>query len=277
MKMQPAQPTLPSGDIFWHCVRLFLTDIFLFWLLLDSDKWPFPLMVREALEGDAYHGFITVHGRAYRMRVCSSRKDAASNEGRVALEMQPELYQLLGTEERMLRQRLNQCEDVASFLWEIKEIIDRVSMDSSMIEAPGAEAMEGIVREIEDIGWDHVVNLDESFKNIELAINDASNREHVLALHVPASYPAHAPACRSQLPLPFAPTWRYGGCLSDITAQFSTALGQFQDLWDILDDLDAHTHVLEPEKPSRDICMRRYLIFFQALDMRIGGDSAERF
>jgi len=191
------------------------------------------------------------------VRVCAKKDRARSNGGKIAFEMQPELYQLLSTEERLLRQRLEQCDDVESFLWEIKEIIDKISMESAMFEAPGAAAMEGIVREIEEIGWERVVALDETFQNIELAIQDNAEREHLISLHVPASYPAHAPACRTQLPLPFAPTWRYGGCLRDIVAQFSAALNHFQDLWDILDDLDAHTHVLEPEKPGRDICMRR--------------------
>ena len=31
-------------------------------------------------------------------------------------------------------------------------------------------------------------------------------------------------------------------------------------MWDCLDDIDANTHVLEPERPSRDASMRRIAI-----------------
>ena len=40
--------------------------------------------------------------------------------------------------------------------------------------------------------------------------------------------------------------------LRDLAAQFRGALGDFQRVWDALDDFDAHTWVLEPERPTRD-------------------------
>lgn len=209
-------------------------------------------MVQETVGGESFHGFVQLLGNSYRMRVCSG-----GSGGKLSVEMQPELYELLGAEESVLRQRLAQSGDVAGFLWEVREILDRVSSDGALMEAPGAGAMEGIIREIEEIGWERVVNLDEGFKNIDFSIPDAAGREHVLSVHVPASYPAHVPACRALLPRPFVLTWKYGGCLGDILSQFGAALEQYQALWDELDDLDKHTHVLEPERPTRDVAMRR--------------------
>ncbi len=45
--------------------------------------------------------------------------------------------------------------------------------------------------------------------------------------------------------------------LTAVCVQFSHCLAQYQDLWDILDDIDSHTWVLEPETPRRADCNRR--------------------
>jgi hypothetical protein len=67
--------------------------------------WPFPLLVRETLEGGSYAGFVHVGGRGYRLRVCEVG-------GKISVEMEGSLYQLLANEEAMLRLRMNQNDDV---------------------------------------------------------------------------------------------------------------------------------------------------------------------
>ena len=67
--------------------------------------WPFPLLVRETLEGGSYAGFVHVGGRGYRLRVCEVG-------GKISVEMEGSLYQLLANEEAMLRLRMSQNDDV---------------------------------------------------------------------------------------------------------------------------------------------------------------------
>ena len=38
------------------------------------------------------------------------------------------------------------------------------------------------------------------------------------------------------------------------------ALSKYQDLWDMLDEIDAQTWVLEPENPTRNITLRRIAV-----------------
>jgi hypothetical protein len=67
--------------------------------------WPFPLLVRETLEGGSYAGFVHVGGRGYRLRVCGVG-------GKISVEMEGSLYQLLANDEAMLRLRMSQNDDV---------------------------------------------------------------------------------------------------------------------------------------------------------------------
>jgi len=45
--------------------------------------------------------------------------------------------------------------------------------------------------------------------------------------------------------------------LVDIFNQFSEAVSQWQTFWDIVDEIDGSTCVLEPEKPTRAATYRR--------------------
>jgi len=111
-----------------------------------------------------------------------------------------------------------------SFLLEFKEIIDRISVSGVALEAPGAGAMAGIIREIEEVGWESITSVDDTFRNITLSITDSANRPHSLSVHLPATYPEHVPSCRASLPAPFVPSWRYGGSLGDVKKQFTAEL-----------------------------------------------------
>jgi len=45
--------------------------------------------------------------------------------------------------------------------------------------------------------------------------------------------------------------------LADIFQQFSDAVAQWQTFWDVVDEIDGSTCVLEPEKPTRAATYRR--------------------
>lgn len=88
-----------------------------------------------------------------------------------------------------------------------------------------------------------------------MVARDAGGRTHEITLTLPLDYPA-SPCCASvDLPVPFAPTARPSGLHSGApeftvqgaVAQWEAQLGAHQAFWDLLDDLDRHTWVLEPE------------------------------
>ena len=96
------------------------------------------------------------------------------------------------------------------------------------------------------------------------AVAIACSRRHLRTLALPPDYPSSAPVARADLPLPLDFRWPAdpvsGGpshSLRAAIAQFRAALATFQQLWDMLDDIDRHAWVLEPKKAGRDCVTRR--------------------
>ena len=217
---------------------------------------PLPGMVPECGkdEGDAYMGFVQVKGRECLARVWQD------GEG-VHLEVDPELSRVLYSVQAAVRQRLERSADVHEFLVEFKDILERLSVgDSSASVPPRADAMRCIVEEIDEIGWERVVSVDEQVQTVALAIDDEAGRQHHVEFSFPADYPARAPDMRVATPRPFMLHWERGSSLRDAVSQFKGFLSAFQRFWDVIDDIDQHLWVLEPERPSRDTCLRRFVI-----------------
>jgi hypothetical protein len=131
---------------------------------------PFPLVLRADLEGREYHGFVSVNDVDYRIRVC---KTVPHND--LELEVEPDLKVLLQKEEETIRQRLVRSTTILGFLAELKEILDRISIVNercSLSSAPPAEAMQRIIEEIEEVGWDNVVSLQDGFRTVAIAVAD---------------------------------------------------------------------------------------------------------
>lgn len=92
-----------------------------------------------------------------------------------------------------------------------------------------------------------------------------------MTVKLPADYPASTPECSADLPVAFALRWQpKSSTLQDLLEQYQKvsplgyamhsqgkALEQFQDLWDVLEDIDSNTWILEPEHPTYSSLMRR--------------------
>ena len=105
--------------------------------------------------GDAYCGFVRVHGRDYFVRVFKDGR------GIMHLEADRELQRLLQCMQASIRQRLDRSADVDEFLEELKDIIERISIGGSADAPPRADAMRCIVEEIEEVGWERVHSINE--------------------------------------------------------------------------------------------------------------------
>lgn len=150
---------------------------------------------------------------------------------------------------------------------------------------PSSSFYERIMAEMDQIGWDRVVNLDTELSSLSFAIVDAANREHVLRVMLDkALYPQVAPKCQMDLPNHVWPgassqadtrppkrrkhgpkLQRYDwdpvrSRMKDVIEFYERVVAQFQDFWDVMEDIDSHTWVLEPERPSRASKMRRIAV-----------------
>ncbi|XP_073528506.1 E3 ubiquitin-protein ligase FANCL isoform X2 [Phyllobates terribilis] len=73
-------------------------------------------------------------------------------------------------------------------------------------------------------------------------------------------YPYKAPDCCVDLPVAFSISWTPQSNIQDIYQQVLLTLESLKGFWDMLDEIDTQTWVLEPEKPTRAATMRRIAI-----------------
>lgn len=61
-------------------------------------------------------------------------------------------------------------------------------------------------------------------------------------------------------PVPFSVSWTPQSSLISIYSQFLAALESLKTFWDVMDEIDEKTWVLEPEKPTRSATARRIVL-----------------
>lgn len=109
----------------------------------------------------------------------------------------------------------------------------------------------GLKAELEAVGWRHITSLADDLSSLTLAAADAAGRQHELRLSLPPGYPGTPPTPAADLPTALELRWGPGCGVGDALRQFEAALEQHQAAWDSLDDLDAHSWVIEPTAPPR--------------------------
>ncbi|KFO18501.1 E3 ubiquitin-protein ligase FANCL [Fukomys damarensis] len=114
-----------------------------------------------------------------------------------------------------------------------------------------------LIEDIETLGWDKIVYVDACFSTIKLKAEDASGREHLITVKLKAKHPAESPDCFVDFPVPFSVSWTPQSSLISIHSQFLAALESLKAFWDVMDEIDEKTWVLEPQKPTRSATARR--------------------
>ncbi|XP_070932847.1 E3 ubiquitin-protein ligase FANCL isoform X6 [Macaca nemestrina] len=127
---------------------------------------------------------------------------------------------------------------------------------------PPPQFYSSLIEEIGTLGWDRLVYVDTCFSTIKLKAEDASGREHLITLKLKAKYPAESPDCFVDFPVPFSASWTPQvnspqSSLISIYSQFLAAIESLKVFWDVMDEIDEKTWVLEPEKPPRSATARR--------------------
>lgn len=116
--------------------------------------------------------------------------------------------------------------------------------------------------ELDAIGWNHLLELSDDLSSLELETVDAAKRRHAIRLRLPAGYPtSEPPVCFVDAPELFELVWEPpsdgNSMLKEVMQQFNAFVAKYQAFWDVLDDLDAKTCVLEPHRPTRATGRRR--------------------
>ncbi|XP_058020871.1 E3 ubiquitin-protein ligase FANCL isoform X5 [Ahaetulla prasina] len=169
--------------------------------------------------------------------------------------------------------RLEHSSDLVSFMVELKTILELALKNTEELCAqPPPQYYSGLIGDIENLGWNkyscllssantkQVLFIDPAFSTIRLKAEDSSGRDHQITLKLNSKYPREQPDCSIDLPVQFSFSWTPQSSLLSIHSQFLAALESLKEFWDVLDEIDEKTWVLEPEKPTRSSTRRRIAI-----------------
>ncbi|XP_034283218.1 E3 ubiquitin-protein ligase FANCL isoform X3 [Pantherophis guttatus] len=171
------------------------------------------------------------------------------------------LKKLLHGYHLILKQRLEHSSDLVSFMVELKTILELALKNTEELCAqPPPQYYSGLIGDIENLGWNKVLFIDPAFSTIRLKAEDSSGRDHQITLKFNSKYPREQPDCLIDLPVQFSFSWTPQSSLLSIHSQFLAALESLKEFWDVLDEIDEKTWVLEPEKPTRSSTRRRIAI-----------------
>ncbi|KAI1894764.1 hypothetical protein AGOR_G00119100 [Albula goreensis] len=217
-----------------------------------------PMLLPVNKDKTIYDGFITVQENDFRIRILLPSDRQLKN---AKLQSCWRLKQLLQGYQHIIKQRLQHSSDLVSFILELKTVLEVAVKRRQVYQpVPPPQYYSRLIGEMESLGWDKLLFIDTEFRTLKLKAEDSSGRQHVIAVKLKSKYPAEAPECSADLPLPLNITWTPQGSLMSIHGQFLAMLESLQEFWAVLDEIDEKTWVLEPEKPPRGATMRRIAI-----------------
>uniref|UniRef100_A0AAR2LGQ1 E3 ubiquitin-protein ligase FANCL n=1 Tax=Pygocentrus nattereri TaxID=42514 RepID=A0AAR2LGQ1_PYGNA len=196
-----------------------------------------PLLVALDKEKTVYDGFISVQEKDFRLRIS------------------------LPPDHQLKKAKLRHSSDLVSFILELRTILEvALKSQPGWLSIPPPQYYSQLITEIEDLGWNKLLFIDTDFHTLQLSAEDSSGRQHAITVKLKPKYPAEAPECSADLPVPLAITWTPQSTLAHIHSQFLLIVEALAEFWAVLDEIDEHTWVLEPEKPTRADSMRRIAI-----------------
>lgn len=216
----------------------------------------FPLLLPQNRKKTVYEGFISAQGRDFHLRILLP-EDLQLKNARLLCSWQ--LRTILNGYHQIVQQRMQHAPDLKSFMIELKMILEvALKNRQELCVLPlSSQFYSVLIEDIETLGWDKIVYVDACFSTIKLKAEDASGREHLITVKLKAKHPADSPDCFVDFPVPFSVSWTPQSSLISIHSQFLAALESLKAFWDVMDEIDEKTWVLEPQKPTRSATARR--------------------
>ncbi|CAB4010538.1 E3 ubiquitin- ligase FANCL isoform X1 [Paramuricea clavata] len=219
-----------------------------------------PLLLPQDKNGLTYDGFIEINEQTFRVSIVQpnvgSLKDAS-------ISCSWRLWNILHHYQDVIKQRLHQSENLASFLVEFKNLVEKLVKckqdDTGQLSLP-LDTYSLLISELEHIGWHKLAYTNESFNIIKLKMRDARDREHIVTVHVSAEYPDILPKCSADVPEPFhfkGSKITEGRLLECIYNEFCEIISSHELFWNVMDEIDQNCWILEPEHPTRADASRR--------------------
>lgn len=113
------------------------------------------------------------------------------------------------------------------------------------------------MRDIDELGWNSIISISDSLQQITVSVNDPSNRSHDVVIELPYTYPHGHPICKLAIPKDRDFIWKEQNTFRDIITEIGSVLSDFNDVWNVLEDIDKHCIVMDPSTPTYHHAYRR--------------------
>lgn len=214
-----------------------------------------PLLLPQNRQKTVFDGFVMVKDKEFRVRILLP-EDRDLKHARLQCSWQ--LNQVLHGYQHIVKQRLQQSTDLGSFMLEFKTVLEIALRNKHDLQTPPPpQYYAQLIKEIGNLGWDKLAYMDTEFRTIKLKAEDSAGREHMITIKLKSKYPAEPPDCATDFPVPFVLSWTHESSLENLHSQFLAALDSLKEFWDVMDEIDEKTWVLEPENPARASTTRR--------------------
>uniref|UniRef100_A0A8C0TT60 FA complementation group L n=2 Tax=Canis lupus familiaris TaxID=9615 RepID=A0A8C0TT60_CANLF len=228
----------------------------------------FPLLLPQNRAKTVYEGFISAQGRDFHLKILLP-EDLQMKNARLLCSWQ--LKTILNGYHQIVQQRMQHSPDLMSFMMELKMVLEVALKNKQELYAPPPppQFYSSLMEEIGTLGWDKLVYVDTCLSTIKLKAEDASGRKHLITLKLKTKYPTESPDCVVDFPVSFSVSWTPQSSLISIYSQFLAALESLKAFWDVMDEIDEKTWVLEPEKPTRSATTRRIALVVKPLGIKL--------
>ncbi|KAK6923189.1 FANCL, UBC-like domain 3 [Dillenia turbinata] len=103
---------------------------------------------------------------------------------------------------------------------------------------------------IEEIGWDHLVNLAEDLMVLSFRILDKMQRAHIIEIQLDRTYPECPPKISVDFPYTFGLKWSRKSRLKHVIYQYLEHLEKLEVFWSTMEDIDKYLWVVGPKQHS---------------------------
>eukprot|EP00249_Psilotum_nudum_P017954 c26570_g1_i1 orf=614-1708(-) len=203
-----------------------------------------PLLLPLNADLTAFSTFFCIDGREFAFDVLGvpPPEEMGSTSLRDAkLQCDSEVRMLLRGFENVVQQRLRQCTDLATFVLELKDIIESIVCVQPKASLPKANFCAHIFSELDTLGWEHLARVGQNLCSMHLQIFDEAGREHIL----------------EDMPCVIDLEWNDGMGLKHVLDLYKQAICRYQGFWTVMEDIDKKVWVMEPEHPSKANKFRR--------------------
>ncbi|KAF9967758.1 hypothetical protein BGZ70_008310 [Mortierella alpina] len=165
--------------------------------------------------------------------------------------------------------------DMESFLIELVDTLEAI-LSAKRAGNNGSEPVtyfSQITEQLDTLGWHRVTHMSQDLSKVQIELCDASGRLHLLTVTFPPGYPT-VPLILEPLDIPksdsehgltgheylstiASASSKSGYRLESVIQEAEKQLERYREFWDVMQDFDDKTWVIDPEKPTRADRMRR--------------------